>query len=113
MEDICPNTDKVYGGEYDLKVGLITVDEAAFVGGKAWTTNQKYYLYGSSTWYWTASPSNFYGTAGTWDVYAYGGINSDYVANSGSVRPAVSLKADTLYTGGDGTKDNPYILSMS
>ena len=103
---ICPNTDKVYGGEYDLKVGLITADEAAFAGGKAWTTNQKYYLYGSSTWYWTASPAYFNGSAYACGVYFY----DNNVSYGGSVRPAVSLKADTLYKTGDGTIDNPYVV---
>ncbi len=31
---ICPNTTNSYGGEYDLKIGLLSADEAVFAGGK-------------------------------------------------------------------------------
>ena len=51
---------------------------------------------GESYWTMSASPYYFGGSASAWNVYAYGGIYADDVADSGSVRPAVSLKTEIL-----------------
>ena len=51
---------------------------------------------GESYWTMTASPYRFYGGANAWGVTTYGLIYGYNVTNSGSVRPAVSLKTEIL-----------------
>ena len=93
-------------------VGLLTVDEAAFAGGKYSAMNKKYYLYIGVS-YWTMSPSSLYmPTAGTHNflVSSNGSISYTGVIYNYGVRPVINLKSDILYKGGDGTKNNPYII---
>ena len=97
---------------YTLKVGLLTVDEAMYAGGRD-TTNKSYYLYNGQN-YWTMSPINWNGSRAI--VFF---VNSDgYLSYSNvgwatpGLRPVINLKADTLFaTGGTGTQSNPYVVS--
>ena len=109
---ICPNTEKTYGGEYDLKVGLISADEAAFAGGKANTNNTSYYLYLDSE-YWSLTPAYHDGGFSNTLWIAEGSISTHISADIGATLPVISLRADTLYTSGDGTQSNPYVISVS
>ena len=73
-------------------------------GGKAWLLK-----YGSE---WTNSPNSGYST------YVFNvGANAylyDYYANNGvGVRPVLYLKSNVYVTGGDGSINNPYQLSLS
>ena len=108
---ICPNTDKTYGGEYDLKIGLITADEVAFAGVTdipIFNTNQ--YL-ANGTDYFTSTPNlkndGFYapGRSGTMSGYMAG----DGIDNV----PVINLKSDVLYTSGNGTESNPYVITVN
>ena len=65
--------------------------------------------------YWTISASYLFNN------YINGGFHNCYVKSSGSLdksrvtssfglRPAISLKPGTVYTSGDGSKNNPYIV---
>ena len=61
--------------------------------------------------YWLASPSYFsYYTAGVRNVDSAGGHGAGYVQTNIGICPAISLKPGTLYTSGDGSKNNPYIV---
>ena len=67
----------------------------------------------TDTYWWSLSPSNFYG--GNAYVWSVGGSNgylvySD-VNNASGVRPSISLKSTTNVTG-EGTSSSPYIISM-
>ena len=93
-------------------VGLITLDEVLMSGGINGSANTLYYLYGGQN-YWTMSPSNFntwfntegayvassgeLGRSGTWDGYG--------------VRPVVNLDSDNLTFTGNGTMQDPYVIS--
>ncbi len=107
----CGNTTKNYGGEYDLKVGLITADEVAFAGGKdLLTSNESFYLYGKSDGFCTISPSQFSMGAGTFYIDDDGKINNYDSNNVMGTRLVINLKSDILYTSGNGTKLNPYTV---
>ncbi len=112
----CNVTNKPYGGLYtDLKVGLITADEVMFAGGHPFQENYYYYLYRSNSNFWTASPDEFFADngAGVWSVYSNGIMNPDGVPDGDGqeARPAVNLRSDLLYTDGDGSYMNPYVIS--
>ena len=92
-------------------VGLITADEATYAGA-FYGQLSKYYLDNNSYW-WSVSPSYFNGT------YAYelanypgGDSGSTNTTSSWSVRPVVSLKADTVVLGGSGSSNDPYIITQ-
>jgi len=64
---------------------------------------------------WLASPNYFNNNnnANGRSVYADGSLsNRDYVSDAYGVRPAVSLKPGTEYTGGDGSMANPYKVEL-
>ena len=95
-------------GVLTYPVGLITADELSFAGvsprGKS---NLSYYLY-SGQHYWTISPSLF-SAGGSW-VYrvtfnSY--LQENFVFGSLALRPVISLKSDTEFSG-DGTMSSPF-----
>ena len=97
------------------KVYPLTVDEVVFAGGKPGASNYTYYLRENATsnWWWTLSPSYFYGyrdyafyVGGSGAVYS----DSDVYIDDGSLRPAVSLASGAKIATGDGTKDSPYTI---
>ena len=96
-------------------VGLLTIDEVAYAGGKNGSMNYKYYLYTGAT-YWTMSPSNFhanYSYAYVWFVHSAGSLSSNiFSAHAYGVRPVVNLDSDVLYSGGTGTESDPYIITL-
>ena len=95
-------------------VGLITVDEAAFAGGKYSTKNSLYYLYTGQN-YWTMSPSGFYSnyaSADVWIVTSTGHLTDNNSSSANGVRPVLNLNSDVLVSGGIGTEDNPFTVSL-
>ena len=110
-----PNGNKT-NGNLKYPVGLLTADEVSFAGAyKAGLTNKSYYLYNKSiaSYWWLSSPLNYNGSrAFELNVsYSNGNIFSDYLTYSYALRPSINLKSDVLLDGGDGTKENPYIIS--
>ena len=63
------------------------------------------------------SPSSFYvGSGGRWanvfTVYSSGPLAiGSRVAYDYGVRPVINLKADTQFSGGNGTASNPYVVA--
>ena len=95
-------------------VGLITIDEAAYAGGKSGSMNQNYYLYTGNP-YWTMSPNYFsssYAIAFVWDVNSTGFLSNYHTASEYGVRPVLNLKSDVLYSNGTGTESDPYIITI-
>ena len=99
-------------------VALITADEVALAGGKAYynggySPNSNYYLY-NGKYYWTLSPSFFISDnsfASVWYVLPSGSLDSwKYVTDSIGVRPVINLRADTLITKGDGSALSPFVV---
>ena len=102
----------------DYPVLLITADEVAMAGGRAYyngaeSPNSNYYLY-NGNYFWTLSPSYFlsnYSAAGVWFVLPSGSLYQwTYVAFSIGVRPVINLKADVQITKGDGSSLNPFVI---
>ena len=98
--------DKQYVSE---KAGLITVYEVVMAGIPLYTgsqtNNKNTYLHKSSTW-WTMSPAGFYSYhARVWVVFNSGYANVIGVDDLYSVRPVISLNADTLVTGSGSSGD--------
>ena len=94
-------------------IGLITADEAAYAGGVNGSDNKNYYLY-TGQQYWTMSPSQFNNNSGMATMFA---VNPNGNLSEGSsvhgmngVKPVINLRADTVFSSGDGTSSNPYIV---
>ena len=98
---------------FKTPVGLITADEVSMGGMVSYpTTNKKSYLY-TKSYYWTMTPQytddyspNVFIIWNDGCIYYTGPVNS----TSPGVRPVVNLKSDTLFTSGDGTSSNPYVV---
>ena len=73
-------------------------------GGKAWLLK-----YGSE---WTNSPNSGYSTY-VFNVGAKAYLNDNTANNGRGVRPVLYLKSNVYVTGGDGSINNPYQLSLS
>ena len=98
-------------GNLTYKIGLLTADEIAFAGSIAYTYNRSTYLQENTgtTWWWSLSPRNFYGSvANVWGVGS-GHLDDDNVGNGDGLRPVISLISSTNVTG-DGTSENPYVV---
>lgn len=114
----CPveTLEKYYDGT-NMYVGGITSDELMFAGPGYATyltnTYQRFY----KIYYWSFSPGE-YGTNGGTDVPIYISDGSHLnianvagrVSSTMAFRPMVSIKSDVLISGGNGTKDNPYVI---
>ena len=98
-------------GALTYPVGLITADEIVAAGsGKYRTTNNKYFLYNPSAWYWSLSSYNFGGAyANVFAVAASGQLSHTDVSSSGAVAPVINLSAKYVKTlRGTGTTTDPY-----
>ena len=103
-------------GELTYPIALITADEVALAGGKHGLKNEDYYLR-TNNYYFTMTPSYFYDA----HIYAYlyyvipSGdlIYWSSVTNSLGVRPVINIHFDILIQEGDGTIENPFVLTLS
>ena len=80
-------------------IGLISMDEVRYAGGYR-ANNTSYYLYTGQD-YFTMSPSSF-----------DGGLYSNRLDNKYGVRPVINLKSDVTISSGNGTSNNPYVISL-
>ena len=105
-------------------IALMTADEIAYAGGKAFTDLPSpyvwYYLNSANgsitdtTIWWLLSPDHLYGS----QAYVFRVYGSDYpgrlfwynVDFAYGVRPAISLKSCVKTSGGDGSATNPYTI---
>ena len=96
----------------NVSVGLLSYDEVVYAGGYYNQNNSSYYLYNSAIVWWTMSSAGISGsTSIVWGVYTTGLIYNYDVRNAYSFRPVINLKDDTKISSGNGTKNNPYLLS--
>ena len=114
---LCIRTEDAFGvhtgnKKSTYKVGFITVDEE-MLAGRSWSYGMKNYLYNNG-YYWTGSPS--ISTSRSADIFSIDPTNDglykgfDSVNEDTGVRPVVSLKANTSYTG-TGTLTDPFIVN--
>ena len=108
----CPATEETYGGSYRLKAGLITVDELTLAGESSYVVGNSYLNLGESDyWYWSMTPADFnYGHAYVWNERER--LSLYYVDSGSAVRPVINVTTENGFTSGDGTSENPYILSV-
>ena len=97
------------------KIGMLTADEIAFAGGVYGKDNINYYLNknASAEFWWTISPSNYWGYARVWYVAKNGNLAYDgYVhSNNIAVRPSITLSSKVKWSEGVGTASSPYRIS--
>ena len=104
----CDVTDKSYGGIYNQKIGLITMDEVSMAGGSSKQINNSYYLNDGNDYY-TMSPAFYSNQAWVGIVTRNGKIDATTSNQVKEVRPVINLINSTTITG-DGTINNPYIV---
>ncbi len=104
--------------------GLITADEVVYAGGAVRKTNKKAYYYLAKDGvnnitkgygFWTMTPGDFRNSSATVFYVDRGGLDQNNLGVSASylfVRPVISLKSNVVVTGGDGSGDNPYEVSL-
>ena len=112
----CPSTNESYGGSYRLKAGLITADELVLAGENPYVVSNSYLnprrdyeMYD----YWSMTPATFeknYESAFIWTDIAY--LFDDHVYGSDYVfRPVINVTTDDGFASGDGTSENPYVIT--
>ena len=127
----CTNIKDAFSGsnseaKLTYPIGLMTADEIAYAGGKAFTDLPSpyawYYLNsaggsitGSTPWSWyVLSPFGWTGSFsfvwGIGDPRAPGCLFDSGASGGTSVRPSVSLLSCNLISRGDGSANNPYIV---
>ena len=111
-------------GKLTYPIALMTADELAYAGGVALANNQTtYYYYNSNKessvsylMWWTMTP---YRWSSDGFAFIYFVTGSSFPGKFGSnvlgdssrvVRPVLSLKGCTIYSSGDGSSSNPYII---
>ena len=94
------------------KVGLITIDEVVFAGGKAYESSSTYLNTGQN--YWTMSPNSFWsGSALDWVVGISGAMSGQTTYTNSGLRPVINLKSTVEYYNGDGSATNPYQIKLT
>ena len=102
----------------DYPVALITADEVAMAGGRAYyngahSPNSNYYLY-NGKYFLSLSPAYFdssYSVVRVWVVMSSGSLYSwDNVTHSIGVRPVINLRTDVQIIKGDGSSLNPFVI---
>ena len=104
-------------GKNVYPIGLLTADEVNY-GGIVWSEDRRdTYLWGVYD-YWLMTPNSYYsGGARNFIVESDGSLEARFTSESvhdGSpigIRPVVTLKYGTIVLSGDGTKNNPYIIT--
>ena len=126
--------DTVNGnGDLDYKIGLLTADEIILAGVATFSLSYSYvvpvadsvyednfyyvtsYLRGNAQevdW-WSLSPVGYAGSFVILMVDGNGIFLSNRTINSYALRPAISLKATTTISSGNGTASNPFIITGS
>ncbi|MDO4341358.1 MAG: hypothetical protein Q4C44_01265 [bacterium] len=95
------------------KIGLLTVDEAAFAGAMFGVNNSTCYLNQNATYlWWLLSPYSFDDNALMFSFNAYGQIRNSNVTSTNTLRPVIALVPNVEIVSGDGTAANPYKIGM-
>ena len=113
----CPDTSQLYGGNYKLKIGLMTADEANYAGLSVkapHATTNNYLYYSSNSWFMTPCAklitSNATLSSESTAASSIGITPQIFVTYTFYVRPVINLKSNTLITSGDGSLSNPYVI---
>ena len=116
-------------GKLTYPVALITADEVIYAGETGswimWNGNTATNTLVVDEDFWTMTPENYQGTdqftANYTDAYGFrvrtssgkeGKVYHTWIGADNTVRPVLSLKSCVKVTQGDGSVDNPYIVSI-
>ena len=106
------NCDDVNDTRYSSYIGLLTLDELSFAGGKNNGTSNTFYLRDnalSRDWWTPTLSNNGYGADRVIIVLTTGRIDYGYMNTNGkTLRPSIVLKPGIEYVSGDGTIESPY-----
>lgn len=116
----CPNPSTTDGGNYKLKIGLLTADEINYAGlsyrqitttssNTSKIADKTNYLYYSRTWY-SMTPHHSNSTSSYMLYVSSGRMSNNDITTALYIRPVINLKSDIQITGGDGTESNPYVV---
>ena len=116
----CPQVNDLYTTKttnkgnkaLDYPIGLITADETNYAGGISGWENNGYYM-NSGISFWMISPNYVSSTAYVCLVVDEGQTSYDGSYREWDVRPVINLKFDAQIMGGNGTKNNPYIIKTN
>ena len=103
-------SNTIGNGKLTYPVGLLTVDEVMYAGGRR--NNDTFYLYTNNE-LWTMTPSYFYRDCAieiNMGSLGYIGHNNVY-SSHGGLRPVISLASTNVVSEGDGTANNPYVIN--
>ena len=112
IQDKFTVSNETGNGDLTYPIGLITSDEAMMAGGIYGSANILYYLYSGYN-YWTMSAH----TLNTWFYTRNQVITETGVISSGDnlyaqgVRPVINLDPDKITFTGNGTMQDPYVIS--
>ncbi len=108
-------SSEIGNGELVYPVGLLSGDEISYAGLYAYNTPSETVSYlQSNISYWTMSPS----VVGTTEVYiqlvsSSGQFYREYSSASRGVVVSLALSVDTVFIGGTGTEDDPYVVDYN
>jgi len=119
----CPQTNDLFTTSTSNKgnkklthpIGLLTLDEVVYAGGKVYISNNNYYLANNDFW-WTMSPDVFDSDyPHMWYVRGDGFVGNIYVWGGRVVRPAINLSSsvEIIDNGADGTVTKPYVIKTN
>ena len=112
MPDFKCTTDGNGKGQVSESVGLLSYDEVVYAGGFSFVNNDNYYLLNSNNTMWTMSPAGYaFGMSAIWFINTTGSVTNPSVSYTSTLHPVINLKTDTQNSSGNGTKNNPYLLS--
>ena len=108
------NNNNIGNKALTYPIGLITTDELVLAGLNSNYLNRLTYVYSQEP-YWSMSP--YFYSADNSAISVYGVINTGSVAaywasSNLGVRPVINIRGDSKISGGIGTKDNPYQISV-
>ena len=108
------SSNKVGNKALTYPIGLITTDELVLAGLNSRYLNRLSYVY-STNRYWSMSPYAYNADSSALSVYGVidtGSIAAYWVDTNLGVRPVINIRGDSKISGGIGTKDNPYQISV-
>ncbi len=121
------DSSNIYSGNHATwtgKIGLMYPSDYGFSANEGYWNSTKLYQYNSlaasTSWFfktannskneWFLSPSPYYSNCVA--IFSEGHVDNNNASNYGGVRPVLYLKSDILISGGDGTLESPYELSV-
>ena len=113
IQDKFTVSNETGNGDLTYPIGIITADEIMIAGGKNRSSNTLYYLYSGKN-YWTMSPNHLNGWffTRTIGVSSTGQLSTtDDNWNNLGVRPVINLDPDKITFTGNGTMQDPYVIS--